>query len=232
MARGGKREDAGRKLNSGKFKVKTKSARLPEHLTDLELRQAIVDVDLHLQKVNRDFIWLAKTINSFLDLSHDREAKVVRFSRQNQKDIPSSALYRKSAIPVAATFAQTPLSSDFDESAYEEIDLLQEFGDPSRTVLLAVRGESMIDVGIEPGDELVVEVIDYPMRVPNYGDLVIALLNGEVTVKEFQEVNNRSFLVPHNKELDRIEITRDDNFHIYGIVRKMIRTFKKRNFWL
>jgi DNA polymerase V len=228
MSRGGKRDGSGRKPNSGQFNGPTKPVRLPEHLE--KDRRAIVDVDLYLQQIMQDFSWLAETLPEMLKLLQAQEVKVVRFSKPSKKATKVPSIYRKHMIPVAATLDLVPLSSDFDESTYEEIDLLKEFGDPDVTIFLTVRGESMIDAGIEPGDELVVEVINYPMRTPNHGDFIIASLDGRVTVKEFHQVNNKAFLVPHNENLEQTEITDNVDFHVYGIVRKQIRSFKKRRF--
>ncbi|MBW4579608.1 MAG: hypothetical protein KME42_08560 [Tildeniella nuda ZEHNDER 1965/U140] len=230
MPRGGKRNGSGRKLGSGLFQVKTDVLRLPEHLVSDEQRQGIVDVDLHLQGIEQDFPWLAKSLPSLLKLLRAQELEIMRFSKPKKKAKQISSMYRKHMIPVAATLDLVPLSSDFDESTYEEVDLLQEFGDPDVTIFLSVMGESMIEAGIYPGDELVVEVINYPMRIPNYGDLIVASIDGKVTIKEFHSVGDQSFLVPHNEKLERTEITDDAVFHVYGIVRKLIRSFSKRRF--
>jgi len=228
MPRGGSGRNQGRKEGSGLFKVKTKPFRLPEHLH--EQRKGIVDVDLHLQGIDQDFPWLAETLPSLLKLLQAQELEISRFSKPKRKAMQTTSVYRRHTIPVAATLDLVPLSSDFDESTYEEIDLLQEFGDPDVTIFLTVRGESMIEAGIHPEDELVVEIINYPIRIPNSGDLVIASVDGKVTVKEFRSVSNQAFLVPHNEELEQIEITDATIFHVYGIVKKLIRSFKKRRF--
>lgn len=233
MPRGGKRKNAGSKEGSRVYpqinsKIKTEPVRLPKPLKDM--RQAIVNVDLHLQAIQRDFPWLAENLPLLLQSLQAQEVEVIRFSLAKKKRNSLSSTYRKHEIPVAATFDLTALSSDFDESTYEEIDLLQEFGDPEFTIFLTVRGESMIDAGIEPGDELVVEVINYPIQIPNSGDIVIASVDGRATVKEFRKVNNKALLVPYNDQLEELEIVEDDEFHVYGIVKKMIRSFKRRRF--
>lgn len=227
MTRGGRRPGAGRPPGSGKHGEPTEPIRLPERLKNDEQIDGIVKVSRHLREIEQDFPWLARKLPELLKLSQNQEKKVVHLS-DTKKKTNQPSIYRKQLMPVAATFNPGTSFSDFDDSNYDEVDLALEFGDPGVTVIITVEGESMIDAGIEPGDELVVERINYPMRIPNYGDLVIASLNGEATVKEFRKVNNKAFLVPHNKELEKIEITEDDKFHVYGIVRKLIRSFRKR----
>lgn len=227
MSRGGRRLGSGRKRNSGKFGVPTDVTRLPKRLTNEEQRQAIVSVDLLLQKVERDFIWLLKKLPSLLENIQNQDIEISRFPNSSRNSPKTFSLYRRHMIPVAASFGLVPLLSDFDESAYEEVDLMREFGDPDVTILLTVIGQSMIEADIYPGDELIVEIINYPIRKPNYGDIVIASMDGEVTIKEFRFVNEKAFLVPHNQELEQIEIIDDDRFHVHGIVKKLIRPFGK-----
>ena len=68
---------------------------------------------------------------------------------------------------------------------------------------LRVVGESMIEVGIFEGDHLIVEI---GVRVHS-GDIVVALLDGETTVKRYQEKNGQIFLVPENKHMQAIATT-------------------------
>lgn len=78
---------------------------------------------------------------------------------------------------------------------------------------LRVVGDSMIDVGIFEGDFLIVE---RGARVRN-GDIVVALLDGETTVKRYAEMRDGVYLVPENKRLRPIKVLGRD-FHVQGKV--------------
>lgn len=78
---------------------------------------------------------------------------------------------------------------------------------------LRVVGNSMIEVGIYEGDLLVVE---QNSRVAN-GDIIVALVDGETTVKRYQKKAGKTYLVPENKTMKPIEIT-SQNFEIQGKV--------------
>lgn len=78
---------------------------------------------------------------------------------------------------------------------------------------LRVVGDSMIDVGIFEGDNLIVEMRE---RAKN-GDIVVALLDGETTVKRYQLEAQEVLLIPENKKLKPIS-TRGKNLQIQGVV--------------
>lgn len=90
---------------------------------------------------------------------------------------------------------------------------------PSKTVLITVKGESMIDAGIRDGDRLVVE-----KRVnANIGDIVVAMVNNEFTVKRFDRERGRIILKPENKAYPVIRPRGDAE--IFGIVVGLIRKY-------
>ena len=66
---------------------------------------------------------------------------------------------------------------------------------PSRTVLITVKGDSMIDAGILGGDIVVVE-----KRISaNVGDIVVAIIDNEFTLKRLDKEKGRIVLRPENK---------------------------------
>ncbi len=78
---------------------------------------------------------------------------------------------------------------------------------------LRVVGDSMIEAGIFEGDHLIVERTS---RVRS-GDIVVALVGGETTVKRYNETAQGIFLVPENKKMKPIKIT-DKSFTVQGKV--------------
>jgi DNA polymerase V len=89
---------------------------------------------------------------------------------------------------------------------------------PSATFFVRVAGSSMIGAGIYPDDIL---IVDRSLE-PKNKDVVIALLNGELTVKRFVKANNKFYLKPENPEYKPIEISRDGDFMIWGVVTNVI----------
>jgi len=88
------------------------------------------------------------------------------------------------------------------ENIETTIPLPDELADDS-TFLLRVKGDSMIDAGIFEGDYLVVR----PQAVADNGDIVVALLGDEATVKTFYREPGRIRLQPANATMEPIYAT-------------------------
>jgi repressor LexA len=88
---------------------------------------------------------------------------------------------------------------------------------PSKTVFVKVRGESMVDAGILSGDVAVVETAS--QAVP--GDIVVAEIDGDYTIKELQVDRHGARLVPHQAGLNPRRPTR--TFNVLGVVTGIIR---------
>lgn len=90
--------------------------------------------------------------------------------------------------------------------------------DPETTFFVRVSGDSMIDAGIHPEDLL---VVDRGLR-PSNGKVVIAVINGELTVKRLFKERNKLYLMPENPNYPAIEITEEMDFMIWGVVTNVI----------
>ena len=91
---------------------------------------------------------------------------------------------------------------------------------PSKTVLIKVKGDSMIDAGIHPGDTVVVE-----KRVSaNVGDIVVAILDNEFTLKRLEREKGRIVLRPQNKAYPVIRPKGD--IEIFGVVVGQFRKYR------
>jgi repressor LexA len=86
---------------------------------------------------------------------------------------------------------------------------------------LKVRGDSMIDEGIHDGDV----VICRKQNMANNGDIVVALVDGEATVKYFFRESQRIRLEPANATMDPIFVTEDQRTFIQGKVVGVFRTY-------
>ena len=91
---------------------------------------------------------------------------------------------------------------------------------PEYTVLLSVAGDSMIDAGLHEGDMLVVDT----EKKEKEGDIVIALIDGEYTVKTLLKDEKKTwYLHPENKNYSDIYPT--EGLVIYGVVVGSFRTY-------
>ena len=89
---------------------------------------------------------------------------------------------------------------------------------PAATFLVRVSGDSMKDAGILDGDIL---VVDRSVSAA-HGDIIVAALNQEFTVKELCLKPVRQ-LRPHNKAYQPIFLKEDDEFEVFGVVISVVR---------
>lgn len=90
---------------------------------------------------------------------------------------------------------------------------------PSNTVLVAVSGDSMIDAGIHDGDFLIVE----RNTNPSIGKIVVAIVDGDFTIKYLRTGSDGPFLEPANSDYPNIYPER--SLDIYGEVVGQFRRF-------
>lgn len=80
---------------------------------------------------------------------------------------------------------------------------------------LKIHGDSMVEAGLNNGDMVLVD----KNQSAKSGDIIVAVINGEATVKRFIKKGNTFLLKPENKYYDPITInTEEDEFEIVGIV--------------
>lgn len=85
--------------------------------------------------------------------------------------------------------------------------------------LLRVRGDSMVNAGILEGDLVLVR----PQHEASNGSIVVALVDGDATVKRFERSNGHVKLIAENPAYEPIVTT---NVSLVGIVRGVIRLFR------
>ena len=89
------------------------------------------------------------------------------------------------------------------------------------TFLLTVQGDSMKKVGIKDGDILVVD----KSITPTDGKIVIAALDGELTVKRLSIKSTGTWLVPENDHYAQIPVNDESEVVIWGVVTATISQF-------
>jgi repressor LexA len=91
-----------------------------------------------------------------------------------------------------------------------------------RTFALEVRGESMIEEHIKPGDVIVVQ----EQTTAENGQMVVAMINQtDVTLKKYFVEPDRILLVPANPEMEPISL-RHDQVRVLGVVAGVIRHYR------
>ncbi len=91
---------------------------------------------------------------------------------------------------------------------------------PSKTTLITVKGDSMIDAGIHDGDIVVVE----KRATANVNDLVVAIVEGDFTLKRLGREKGRMVLIPENKAYPVIRPKED--LEIFGVVVGQFRRYR------
>lgn len=118
------------------------------------------------------------------------------------------------------------VSAGFPSPADEHIDRKLDLNElliqhPVATFFVRVAGDSMKDAGINHGDIL---VVDRSLEAAS-GKIVIAIVNGELTVKRFVQSHASCQLVAANSDYPPVEITEDTDFSIWGVVTSVIHQF-------
>ncbi len=117
---------------------------------------------------------------------------------------------------VAAGFPSP--ADDYLERGLDLHELLVDH--PAATFFVRVQGESMSGAGLASGDILIVD----RSLTPQSGKVVIALLNGEFTVKRLVRKDKQVSLVPDNPRYKTILVTPEDDFQIWGVVTYVIHS--------
>jgi DNA polymerase V len=90
------------------------------------------------------------------------------------------------------------------------------------TFFMRVSGESMIGAGIFNQDVI---VVDRSMQ-PQSGDIVVATVNNDLTVKKLLLEKGKVYLVPENPAYEKIEIQEFTDLKIWGVVTGSVKKFK------
>lgn len=86
---------------------------------------------------------------------------------------------------------------------------------------LKVRGDSMINAGILEGDLVIVS----PQKDAANGDIIVALLGDEATMKRFSVENGNILLIPENEKYQPIPVNNPEEFSIIGKVIGVFRSY-------
>ncbi|WP_412068587.1 LexA family protein [Rubrivirga sp. IMCC43871] len=131
-------------------------------------------------------------------------------------------LARRQILYASRVSAGPPLPTEDDA---ERVATLDEVigATPETTFFLGVEGDSMVDACIHDGDLLVVD----RTRQPADGDIVVAALNGELTVKRLRHRNGLAFLLPENPDYAPIEVDEYSDLTVWGVVTHVLHDVRR-----
>jgi DNA polymerase V len=120
----------------------------------------------------------------------------------------------------AGAHSTSSVGGDSMNEDYEEIDLAEVLiGNSNETFIVPVTGDSMIGIGIYPGDWL---IVDSQNTDPQEGDIVVVAVDDEIMVKRFHQEDGQIVLLSENVNHPPIRRTEGSIF-INGIVKNSIR---------
>jgi len=122
-------------------------------------------------------------------------------------------------LPLVSANVEAGFPSPADDHLERSIDLNEELvRNPAATFYVRVKGESMRDAGIHPGDLLMID----RSITPADRQIVIAMIDGEFTVKRFRKRNGKITLEAENPAFQPIEVDEDQELIIWGVVTYII----------
>lgn len=126
-------------------------------------------------------------------------------------------------LPHFSSRVQAGFPSPADHTIDATIDLNEHLiRNPTNTYYVTATGDSMIGAGIFHKDIL---VVDKSVEARD-GCIVIAAVDGELTVKRLHKDGQQVLLMPENPDYPTIEITKEMTFFIEGVVTSVIHQFK------
>jgi len=93
------------------------------------------------------------------------------------------------------------------------------------TFMFTVRGESMIVAGIHDGDKV---VVDKALKA-KHNDIVVAVVDGEYTIKRLYKYRGRIELRPENPDYQPITFTEGHELQIWGVVIGVVRKYTSKS---
>jgi DNA polymerase V len=134
--------------------------------------------------------------------------EIIKFTRTKSLERPLLGSHVPAGFPSPA--------QDYIEASLDLNDYL--IAHPNSTFFVRVEGYSMLEAGIHPDDIL---IVDRALEASN-NKIVIAIVDGELTVKRLKITDDIYWLVPENQTFSPIRIGEDVDFVIWGVATYVI----------
>ena len=129
---------------------------------------------------------------------------------------------KKFKIPLLTDSVSAGFPSPADDHTEENIDLNEHLiSNPFSTFFLRVKGDSMINAGIKDKDLIIVD----KSLIAKPGDIVIAMIDGEFTVKRLSIKNDELYLKAENHNYPDFRFKNHLNVQIWGVVIYSIHSY-------
>ncbi|WP_127471048.1 LexA family protein [Thiomicrorhabdus aquaedulcis] len=215
QSHGGSRSGAGRKKGSGRFGEATKVVRVPES------KVAIIKSWLAAQTPALG-VTLQSDLNASLTHQQGEWQDLAKANAQVFLAPSTLSAYQGQTVPLYSHKVVAGFPSPADDYVEAHLNLNDKLiKNKDATFLLKVQGDSMKKIGIFDGDIL---VVDKSLK-PTDGKIVIAALDGELTVKRLSLKSTGTWLVPENDQYPPIPVKEGSDIVIWGVVTSTIRQF-------
>ena len=129
---------------------------------------------------------------------------------------------KKFKIPLLTDSVSAGFPSPADDHTEENIDLNEHLiSNPSSTFFLRVKGDSMINAGIKDKDLIIVD----KSLTARPGNIIIAMVDGEFTMKRLSIKNNELYLKAENHNYPDFRFKNHFNVQIWGVVIYSIHSY-------
>ncbi|MGQ3891363.1 LexA family protein [Legionella sp. CNM-4043-24] len=145
--------------------------------------------------------------------------KLLRVPLSRVEDVKGFLETSTYQLPLYACSVRAGFPSPADDYIEQHLDLNHHLvRHPAATFFVTASGDSMSGAGIMSGDML---VVDRSLEAV-HGKIVIAAVNGELTVKRLSREGGRIRLLPENDRYPPVEIGDDEDLVIWGVVTHVI----------
>ena len=130
---------------------------------------------------------------------------------------------KRQHLPLFLSRISAGFPSPADDDVESRLSLDEHFVQrPEATFFLRVQGDSMVGAGIHDGDLLIVD----KSLEPRHGSIVIAEVQGELTVKKLYRKNGSISLLAENPAYRPIPISEESQLVIWGVVTEVVHTLR------
>jgi DNA polymerase V len=142
-------------------------------------------------------------------------------------DAPRPVSLMPSTAALTAFTSRVPagLPSPADDAVEDAVDLNRHLiiaGHEPNTFMIRVSGWSMVGAGIFDGDEVLVDRALKPRR----GDIVVAIVNGELSIKRLGQIDGHVALLPENAHFKPIVFKEGETLELWGVVTRCLRNLR------
>lgn len=147
------------------------------------------------------------------------KTKAIRVPLSLVDEVLDFAKQKGYKLPLYSSRVSAGFPSPADDHMERTLDLNDHLiQHPTATFFVRVSGDSMIKAGIHPDDIL---IVDRSLKAV-HGKVIVAALDGQLTVKRLYKKPDKAFLMPENDKYSPIPITEESEIYIWGVVTNVI----------